>query len=101
MAIVTCGSGNALLRHGLLAPCVSRSAHQGRTPLHLAALGGRETVCALLLDRGASLEARTIHVIYLACVTSVPILHVDLQRHCLLALPNLCDIILGGFQPVQ
>jgi len=80
---------------------VSRFTHQGQTPLHWAALGGLVHVCALLLDRGASLEARNDHVIYLACVTSVPILHVDLQRHCLLALPNLCDIILGGFQPVQ
>ena len=69
MAIATCGSGNALLRHGLLAPCVSRSAHQGQTPLHLAALKGRETVCALLLDRGASLKAQDDDV--RLCVVSV------------------------------
>ena len=49
---------NAVLRHALTTPWLSRSAHQDQSPLHYAANHGHESVCALLLDRGASLEAR-------------------------------------------
>ena len=37
---------------------------QNLTPLHWAAAGGHANVCALLLDRGASLEALDKHVLY-------------------------------------
>jgi len=38
--------------------------HQDQTPLHCAASKGHANVCALLLDRGASLEALDDDVFY-------------------------------------
>ena len=35
---------------------------QDETPLHLASNGGHANVCTLLLDRGASVEARNDNV---------------------------------------
>ena len=40
-----------------------RRGRQDGTPLHYAAMGGHESVCTLLLDRGASLEARNEDVL--------------------------------------
>jgi len=45
-------------RHGLCTLCLSWSTQQGETPLHQAAVRGHANVCAVLLDRGASLDAR-------------------------------------------
>jgi len=50
------------LRHGLTSPSLSRSTRQNRTPLHFAADKGHANVCALLLDRGASLEVPDLRV---------------------------------------
>ena len=71
---VQCGSANNA-RHEPSTPCMPWSTLQGQSPLHLAAFRGHANVCALLLDRGASVDARTRYVTRLLCASTPVCLH--------------------------